>query len=117
MSNRRMAQRSVGTSTGSLSEMDPHSRPVSRARRTTLTACMMKRRPKATAPLPHASLITTRHGLVPAIAIGRAEHVTVTNGRNGRPRRNGIERSFPERDPAPRGQAEVLGQEAVDGFK
>ncbi len=58
-----------------------------------------------------------RQGLVPAIAIGRAEHVTVTNGRNGRPRRNGIERSFPERDPAPRGQAEVLGQEAVDGFK
>src|SRR5713101_5619889 len=42
-----------------------------------------------------------RQGLVPAIAIGRAEHVTVTNGRNGRPRRNGIERSFPERDPEP----------------
>src|SRR6266852_3181331 len=58
-----------------------------------------------------------RQGLVPAIAIGRAEQVTVTNGHNGRVRRNGIERSFPERDPAPRGQAEVLGQEAVDGFK
>src|SRR6266849_3376781 len=46
-----------------------------------------------------------RQGLVPAIAIGRAEQVTVTNQQNGRVRRNGIERSFPERDPAPRGQA------------
>jgi len=34
-----------------------------------------------------------------------AEKVTVTNQQNGRVRRNGIERSFPERDPAPRGQA------------
>jgi hypothetical protein len=46
-----------------------------------------------------------RQGLVPAIAIGRAEQVTVTNHQNGRVRRNGIERSFPEREPAPRGQA------------
>jgi len=30
-----------------------------------------------------------RQGLVPAIAIGRAEQVTVTNGQNGRARRNG----------------------------
>src|SRR6266851_2194096 len=30
-----------------------------------------------------------RQGLVPAIAIGRAEQVTVTNGRNGSARRNG----------------------------
>jgi hypothetical protein len=30
-----------------------------------------------------------RQGLVPAIAIGRAEQVTVTNGHNGRARRNG----------------------------
>ncbi|SRR6266849_133501 len=31
-----------------------------------------------------------RQGLVPAIAIGRAEQVTVTNQQNGRVRRNGI---------------------------
>jgi len=31
--------------------------------------------------------------------------MTVNNQQNGRIRRNGIERSFPERDPAPRGQA------------
>jgi hypothetical protein len=30
-----------------------------------------------------------RQGLVPALAIGRAEQVTVTNGQNGRARRNG----------------------------
>jgi hypothetical protein len=38
-----------------------------------------------------------RQGLVPAIAIGRAEQVTVTNQQNGRVRRNGIERSHHRR--------------------
>ncbi len=49
------------------------------------------------ATFPHSQLLViTAPGLVPAIAMGRAEHVTVTHRQNGRARLRPVKRTTPE---------------------